>query len=239
MHLVRFDPKLNISRQAQQRVAHQTRHRPSSRCLAHHPQNPNATKSRPFIRSDGSHLQLPQINIKWAVGRFPSLTPSPFSFPRQQSQPLSPDSSPSLKVQRSRQGSGRPLATLGSAAAPQMRRRPGSGRRLLMACASSVTCGVKSACPGAPPRPTHVRVRRPPDVPGHCRPEPLRRAVGAAPSSCAAGTPSLSGRARPHAPPWVLGPWPRHRPGEGEHCPCLAPWWASPSSNCQVSNWCF
>ena len=35
-----------------------------------------------------------------------------------------------------------------------------------MACASSVTCGVKSACPGAPPRPTRVRVRTPPDVPG-------------------------------------------------------------------------
>ena len=227
MHLVRFDPKLNISRQAQQRVAHQTRHRPSSRCLAHHPQNPNATKSRPFIRSDGSHLQLPQINIKWAVGRFPSLTPYPFSFPRQQPQPQGPAPPPGV----------RPAA--GHARQPQMRRRPGSGRRLLMACASSVTCGVKSACPGAPPRPTHVRVRRPPDVSGHCRPEPLRRPVDAAPSSCATGTPSLSGRVRPHAPPWVLGPWLRHRPGEGEHRPCLAPWWASPASNCQVSNWCF
>ena len=97
MHLVRFDPKLNISRQAQQRVAHQTRHRPSSRCVAHHPQNPNATKSRPFIRSDGSHLQLPQINIKWAVGRFPSLTPSPFSFPIQQSQPQGPAQPPGVR----------------------------------------------------------------------------------------------------------------------------------------------
>ena len=97
MHLVRFDPKLNISSQAQQRVAHQTRHRPSSRCLTHHPQNPNATKSRPFIRSDGSHLQLRQINIKWAVERFPSLTPSPFSFPRQQSQPQGPAQPPGVR----------------------------------------------------------------------------------------------------------------------------------------------